>query len=318
MQIASDSIEKRRRFTFEERTAILKRTHGICACCGKKLTTKTMTIDHIIPISRGGTNDPENLIALCEADNKAKGNILYVPKCFYAAFSHTAEMERLQQHFIKWFDTVKDQFDIARFPLIAPHTRLRVEFSDKVPAKRRIFNPQLLLQWSIINQETYDEIEAVTGLSLRDIRTQLASGMAHINKKEHATPIVALYALRKLSNAKIIAVVAIQVCPEEKHVSFMLPWADCSSHGKPVILRNFVPLALDILLDIAKCQIQSYVLITPEKAYLDYFVNNQEVSSCLGSRYRLGCYKDMDTDEINTWILEGDRRPAIENIRPRE
>lgn len=69
MDFASDTIEERYIFSYEERKAALKRSRGICACCGKKLTTKTMTMDHIIPISRGGTNEPENLIALCEPCN---------------------------------------------------------------------------------------------------------------------------------------------------------------------------------------------------------------------------------------------------------
>ena len=66
----------RRLFTYDERTAILKSTGGKCACCGCKLTTKTLTVEHIIPISRGGKNDMENLTALCETCNKDKSNLL--------------------------------------------------------------------------------------------------------------------------------------------------------------------------------------------------------------------------------------------------
>lgn len=48
--------EERKWFTLEERKAIHKANYGICACCGKKLTVKSMTIEHIIPLLRGGTN----------------------------------------------------------------------------------------------------------------------------------------------------------------------------------------------------------------------------------------------------------------------
>lgn len=40
--------EERKWFTLEERKAIHKANYGICACCGKKLTVKSMTIfEHI-------------------------------------------------------------------------------------------------------------------------------------------------------------------------------------------------------------------------------------------------------------------------------
>jgi N6-L-threonylcarbamoyladenine synthase len=36
-----------------------------------------LTVDHIIPRSKGGTNNPTNLVCCCEAHNKAKGNMSY-------------------------------------------------------------------------------------------------------------------------------------------------------------------------------------------------------------------------------------------------
>jgi 5-methylcytosine-specific restriction endonuclease McrA len=45
-----------------------------CQICGKELTKDTVTIDHIVPISKGGTNAIENLQPLCERCNSKKGN----------------------------------------------------------------------------------------------------------------------------------------------------------------------------------------------------------------------------------------------------
>lgn len=53
---------------------IYKRSNGMCYLCGKPLSKYTYTIDHIKPLSRGGTNVPENLRAVHESCNKLKGN----------------------------------------------------------------------------------------------------------------------------------------------------------------------------------------------------------------------------------------------------
>lgn len=45
-----------------------------CQICGKVLTKETVTIDHIIPVSKGGTNDIENLQPMCRSCNSRKGN----------------------------------------------------------------------------------------------------------------------------------------------------------------------------------------------------------------------------------------------------
>ena len=47
-----------------------------CAICGKPLEYIGMTIDHIVPISRGGANTANNLRCVCEDCNKIKGNRL--------------------------------------------------------------------------------------------------------------------------------------------------------------------------------------------------------------------------------------------------
>lgn len=42
--------------------------------CGARLTTDNLQIDHMYPVSRGGSNDDENLQALCRRCNIRKGN----------------------------------------------------------------------------------------------------------------------------------------------------------------------------------------------------------------------------------------------------
>lgn len=44
------------------------RTPGICWYCGEEATTR----DHVTPRSRGGTDDPENLVPACVRCNSQK------------------------------------------------------------------------------------------------------------------------------------------------------------------------------------------------------------------------------------------------------
>ena len=44
--------------------------------CGKKLTKRNATLDHIIPLSRGGTNDKSNIVWCCKECNWDKGSKL--------------------------------------------------------------------------------------------------------------------------------------------------------------------------------------------------------------------------------------------------
>lgn len=71
-----DKVE-RVRFSDDDKNKMLKKTGGKCAHCGKKLTLKTMTVDHMYPINKGGDNSEFNLVAMCENCNNEKSNFIY-------------------------------------------------------------------------------------------------------------------------------------------------------------------------------------------------------------------------------------------------
>jgi 5-methylcytosine-specific restriction endonuclease McrA len=56
------------------RTNILLRDDETCQYCGKR--SRDLTLDHIIPRSRGGQSTWENLVACCKPCNGKKGNRL--------------------------------------------------------------------------------------------------------------------------------------------------------------------------------------------------------------------------------------------------
>ncbi|MEG9432487.1 HNH endonuclease [Terriglobus sp. ADX1] len=58
------------------RKNILLRDRNTCQYCGCVLTTSELTLDHVLPRSRGGTSTWENLVACCHDCNRRKGNQL--------------------------------------------------------------------------------------------------------------------------------------------------------------------------------------------------------------------------------------------------
>ena len=70
-------VTERKHFTWEEKEEILKCTGGRCGHCGISLDAHTMTVDHIFPIHKGGTNERNNVIALCGGCNNTKSNFVY-------------------------------------------------------------------------------------------------------------------------------------------------------------------------------------------------------------------------------------------------
>jgi len=49
---------------------------GICAYCGKRVAPDELTMDHIVPISRGGKSTKGNVRPVCKACNTAKKSSL--------------------------------------------------------------------------------------------------------------------------------------------------------------------------------------------------------------------------------------------------
>jgi 5-methylcytosine-specific restriction endonuclease McrA len=59
--------------TLRERIFILNRDKRTCQMCGRKAPEVILEIDHIIPVSKGGSNHPTNLQVLCFDCNRGKG-----------------------------------------------------------------------------------------------------------------------------------------------------------------------------------------------------------------------------------------------------
>lgn len=76
--IATQSAIKPHRAKFGKTTrqSIYHNSNCRCQICGKLITYEEFTVDHIIPLAKGGTNDMDNLQSSCLRCNKIKADIL--------------------------------------------------------------------------------------------------------------------------------------------------------------------------------------------------------------------------------------------------
>lgn len=58
---------------------VLLRDHFQCQYCGTSLSKDTATMDHVIPVSRGGKTHWKNIVSSCGSCNTHKGNRLITP-----------------------------------------------------------------------------------------------------------------------------------------------------------------------------------------------------------------------------------------------
>ena len=67
--------------THDWRLDVFERQGWKCAYCGRDFSTlprrarrRLLTVDHVVPTCRGGTDEDANLVAACERCNAMKGN----------------------------------------------------------------------------------------------------------------------------------------------------------------------------------------------------------------------------------------------------
>ncbi|MGV1099239.1 HNH endonuclease [Thiovibrio sp. JS02] len=53
-----------------------KLAQGLCHYCGRKFSPKDLTLDHIVPLARGGTSSKGNMVTCCKECNNLKKTML--------------------------------------------------------------------------------------------------------------------------------------------------------------------------------------------------------------------------------------------------
>lgn len=77
IRVASFTVPKGKDVRFYQaftRKNIYERDHGVCQYCGKPVSFKAFTFDHVIPKSRGGLTTWNNIVCSCLTCNAHKAN----------------------------------------------------------------------------------------------------------------------------------------------------------------------------------------------------------------------------------------------------
>jgi hypothetical protein len=123
------SVSKKIRFE------IFKRDGFICQYCGGSPPDKILEVDHIIPVSKGGTNDIMNLLTSCFDCNRGKRNyeLNLVPPTLGETINVIAERELQYRQYKELVEMVQDRinFEINQVELIYSNAFNNWVFSDK-------------------------------------------------------------------------------------------------------------------------------------------------------------------------------------------
>ena len=253
-------IDEARRYGRYGRIEVLNRTGGICACCGKKLTERTMTIEHVIPLSRGGLDAPSNTIALCEECNRQKDNMLYFPTWFYSAIMGTPLIKQLNETFSEWFKTVKDEFRTDLYPLITPRANLTLMMLP--PAKghknsRIRYIKDNIVQWHYTGRQYMDEVAEATGIDLWKMRSTIGSMLSEKN------PPVAIYTCRKLTTEKILCMAAVAMDLSTRRCIISIEWSQLPKRWRSPIHFSLMQLYNDVM-DLCGYRVDKLLYVMPE------------------------------------------------------
>ena len=141
-----EKITERDNLTYDEVLDIAKKSHDRCCHCGKlAYFGGDATVDHFIPISKGGTNRKLNLVMLCKSCNKKKSDRIVYPKT-YLPYLDPKELEDLTGYFdsyIKSFEYVSrknllalDEYLVNLMPDVHGLNGKKGKFKTAVPTMK--------------------------------------------------------------------------------------------------------------------------------------------------------------------------------------
>lgn len=90
-------MKTRRGISKRTRFEVMKRDGFVCKYCGNSPTVSPLVVDHVIPVAKGGTDDPANLVASCVDCNSGKSDVPLAHRKLRAAEVTEAQREQAEQ-----------------------------------------------------------------------------------------------------------------------------------------------------------------------------------------------------------------------------
>lgn len=66
-----------------DKQALANRDGALCHYCGTRRKLRRLTVDHVVPLTRGGTNARANKVLACRPCNAAKGGAIFVGRLVF-------------------------------------------------------------------------------------------------------------------------------------------------------------------------------------------------------------------------------------------
>ena len=133
-KIKRQKIVEREQFTYDDKLEIAKKSNGLCCNCGRPVHFGYgATVEHFIPLSKGGTNRGINIVMLCKACNEEKNNFIYRPQD-YLKYLNDEHYEKIKGY----FDSYINSFDFINRDNLLACDRYKVLVS---PMSRNLYKP---------------------------------------------------------------------------------------------------------------------------------------------------------------------------------
>lgn len=109
-------MAKRTQIPKSIRFEVFKRDKFTCQYCGSSAPEAILEIDHIVPVSKGGTNEIMNLLTSCRDCNRGKTNRPLSDNAIIKAQKQQLDdlQERREQleMMLKWRESLEDELDL--------------------------------------------------------------------------------------------------------------------------------------------------------------------------------------------------------------
>lgn len=250
---------KRKQFTKEERRLVWNSCNKKCASCGRPLTMKTLTLDHVIPLAKGGPDDLSNVVAMCRYCNELKADKICVGPNFLTALGRTNRGSKTLLDMFKFIRKHPDVMEFDKYPLGTPFASIDMTTLLLPDCKQTL--PQGIIDFGISNTSDYPEIQKAFG----DVALIQYSGYWRFTGRSAGDMLVAYK-------------------PEDKQ-AFVIMCGNISERFKKGLAHTF---AGDMINDFTNMgfHLESMIVSFDKPDLLDEFAKGKEIEGCLGNRRR--------------------------------